>query len=183
MNTNAYTQSPYFEQFQAGLAKIGESLDNADKFHLNLYFSSMIAMMEKYLFDVYVDEIEGNDDAFYKMSLTDKYKNTSYPLAQILKGDIRKTVINTVKNLIWHRLNDIDYLYKNTFDIKFNVSKELRDIILIRHHIVHRNGFDIDGGAVNINAETLIKAIAVVSGFIFDIDKKYYSYKSNSAAA
>lgn len=179
MNTNTYTKSSFFEEFQAGLSKISTSLGNADQFHLNLYYSSMISMMEKYLFDVFVAEIEGNDDAFRKMCLTDRFKNTSYPLAQILMSDIKKTVINTVKNMVWHRLPDVDYLYKNTFDIKFNVSGRLRGIIAIRHHIVHRNGVDIDGNSVDINADILIEAMDVVSDFLLDIDKKYYSYKTN----
>lgn len=92
MNTNVYTKSPYYEQFQAGLSKISESLDKADSFHLNLYYSSIVAMVEKYLFDVYVNEIEGDEEAFFRMSLTDKYRNTSYSLAQVLKGDVKKTV-------------------------------------------------------------------------------------------
>jgi len=183
MNTNIYTKSSYYEQFQAGLSKISESLDKADSFHLNLYYSSIVAMVEKYLFDVYVNEIEGDEEAFFRMSLTDKYRNTSYSLAQVLKGDVKKTVINSIKNLVWHRLNDIDYLYKNTFNIKFNVSTKLLDIISVRHDIVHRNGFDIDGGTVEVNAQNVVDAIGVVGDFILDIDKKYYSYKSKSATA
>lgn len=180
MNTNIYTKSACFEEFQAGLSKIAASVGNADQFHLNLYYSSMVTMMEKYLFDVFVAEIEGNEDAFRKMSLTDKFKNKSYPLVQILMSDIKKTVIDTVKNMVWHRLPDIDYLYKHTLGIKFNVSGRLRSIIAIRHHIVHRNGFDINGNSVGINANDLIDAMDVVSNFLLDVDKKYYSYKTNS---
>ncbi|HGL3854414.1 TPA: hypothetical protein ACKE3U_003740 [Klebsiella aerogenes] len=178
MNTSTYTQSSYYAQFQEGLSKITESLDNSDSFHLNLYYSSMIAMVEKYLSDLYINEIESDESAFHKMILTDKYKNTSYPLVQIVMGDVKKHVINSVKSLVWHRLNDIDYLYKNTLNIKFNVSEKIREIIATRHDIVHRNGFDINGTAVNINADDVVAAMDVVSKFILDIDKKYHAYKS-----
>lgn len=181
MNTSTYTQSSYYTQFQEGLSKITELLDNSDSFHLNLYYSSMIAMVEKYLSDLYINEIESDEAVFCKMILTYKYKNISYPLVQIIMGDVKKHVINSVKSLVWHRLNDIDYLYKNTLNIKFNVSEKIRGIIAIRHDIVHRNGFDINGNAVNINANDVATAMDVVSKFILDIDKKYHTYKSNSA--
>ncbi len=42
-----------------------------------------------------------------------------------------------------------------------------------RHHIVHRNGFDMDGNHIATSTRELNELIHKIDSFILDIDKKY----------
>lgn len=174
---NNHIESIYYIQFRTGLEQISAQVESADAFHLALYHASMVSMMEKYLFDVFINEIETSNNAFLKMSQMDRFKNLSYKLSVILNNEIKKIVINTVKNMIWHRLNDIEPLFKNVMGIKFNISKKLTDIIKDRHDIVHRNGYNLTGGVVDLSRSKVNDANETLKAFILDIDKKYHNYK------
>jgi len=144
MNTervSQYIESFHYQDFKAGLDKISSHVENSDEFHMALYYASLVSMMEKYLFDVFITEIEGDLSAFLRMCSMDKYANQTFKLPQILHGNIRNHVINSVKSMVWHRLNDVDPLYKKVFGFGLNISRSLTGIIEVRHDIVHRNGF------------------------------------------
>ena len=50
-----------------------------------------------------------------------------------------------MKQIVWHRLNDIKIFYKNVLEIELNFGQSSIDIINTRHHIIRRNGFDLEG--------------------------------------
>lgn len=178
-NVPDYIESSHYQAFKAGLGKIASQVEHADNFHLALYYASLVSMMEKYLFDVFITEIEGNDSAFLRMCKMDKYANQTFKLSQILHGNIRQHVITSVKSMVWHRLNDVDLFYKKVFNFKLNISKALIKRIGVRHDIVHRNGFNLAGDAIHLDREVLTGAITNFGQFISDIDKKYSIYRAS----
>ena len=86
-------------------------------------------------------------------------------------------IIKTVRNLVWHHLNDIDVFYKNVLGITLNIKRKLLRQLSMRHDIVHRNGFDLEGNAVAISNDSLSDSISTISIFVEDIDKKYQALK------
>jgi len=181
MNTervSQYIESFHYQDFKAGLDKISSHVENSDEFHMALYYASLVSMMEKYLFDVFITEIEGDLSAFLRMCSMDKYANQTFKLPQILHGNIRNHVINSVKSMVWHRLNDVDPLYKKVFGFGLNISRSLTGIIEVRHDIVHRNGFTLAREAIQLNREMLTGAITNLERFIHDVDTKYSAYKN-----
>ena len=174
MSTN--TQSSFYRDFKIGLDYLKEQ--EGDELHRCLYFSNVISLMEKYLLDLFIYEISTDRNKIVKLATHPKFKAQSIKLTYALNNSMEEYIIHSMKNIVWHRLNDIDIFYKAVLNIKFNLSSELLENLNIRHHIVHRNSYDIEGCKVNISKETLHHCICNVDLFISQIDKKYYQENS-----
>lgn len=182
-NSPVYAPSAHYVIFREGIDKIISRLGNADEFHLSLYYASMVSMMEKYLYDIFIAEVEGNENAFWRMCKMNKFQDMKFSISQALKGNVKIYAINSVKSMVWHRLNDVELFFKTVFDFKFNISSRLVKIVAVRHDIVHRNGFSLVGEVIHIDAELVSSSINVLDDFIRDIDKKHYAYKARVDAS
>ena len=178
-----YAPSAHYMIFREGIDKITSQVENANEFHLSLYYASMVSMMEKYLHDIFIAEVECNEDAFWRMCKMNKFQDMKFSIFQALKGNVKNHAINSVKSMVWHRLNDVELFFKTVFDFKFNISSRLVKIVAVRHDIVHRNGFSIVGEAIHIDAEQVSSSINILDDFIRDIDKKHYAYKARTEAS
>ena len=58
---------------------------------------------------------------------------------------------------MWHNLRKVDGLYREAFDKKLCLTKDLVSAVEKRHDIVHRNGKTKDGTEVEISKEDVIK--------------------------
>ncbi|MBY7704053.1 hypothetical protein [Vibrio harveyi] len=168
--------SEFSTSFHEGIAIIQQASLNTDEFHRKLYFSNVISLMEKYLSDLFLHEIITNEATFNLMTSAQKFKTQKYAVQEIFNGDVKEKVINSVKNLVWHRLNDIDPLYKHTLDIRIHIHTGLTDKIALRHDLVHRNGFTLNGEPVTISNEDLNECINTVSAFVDNVEGKYQAY-------
>lgn len=167
--------SSFFVVFDNGISIIKQQ-NKQDYFHNKLYFSHIISLMEMYLYDLFVQEISTNRDALVKLAAQDKFKSLSLKIPFLLHNTVEDFIIHTVKNFVWHRLNDVDVLYKNVLGIQFNTNAKILEKIKIRHDIVHRNGFDLHGQEKIISETELVDCMNVISDFVLDIEKKYAAY-------
>ena len=170
MTSDQY-KSSFYEEFCSGIKTI-ESQSN-DEFHNRLYYSNVISLMEKYLYDLFIHEITSNREAIVRLGTQNKFRSESLKIPYLLHNTVEEYLINAMKNMVWHRLNDIDVLFKNVIGIKINISTTLLETLNIRHHIIHRNGYDLEGNKVVISDKDLQSCIALVSSFVYEIDKKY----------
>ena len=171
VNTEEYIPSTFYNEFKINLEYI--SNQQGDELHRGLYFSNIISLMEKYLLDLFISEISNDRNKVVKLATHPRFKTQSVKLTYALNNSIENYTINSMKNIVWHRLNDIDIFYKTVLNIRFNITSKLLKKLTIRHHIVHRNCHDTNGGKVYISQETLQQCIDEVNLFIKDIDKKY----------
>lgn len=168
--------SSFSTDFSNGISLIQQAAADTDGFHRQLYFSNVISLMEKYLSDLFLYEVTAKEDVFKLMTTANKFKTQKYAVAEVFNGDVKIKVINSVKNLVWHRLNDIDPLYKHTFNIRMHIHTGLTDKLALRHDLVHRNGYTLDGQAVIISNEALNECISTVADFINNVESKYQVY-------
>ncbi|TXH98539.1 MAG: hypothetical protein E6Q75_00980 [Rheinheimera sp.] len=173
---STYSPTATYLAFEVAINRIDALITTADTFHLQLYYSNVVGAMEKYLYDLYVGEIEACDTAFNLMCELPKFSVQKFPLKQIFNQNIKDIVINSVKNIVWHRINDLDPMFKKTFGIKMNISQKLKNKLATRHHFVHRNGFDLHGNVVSLTLQDVQDAIVVIKDFVIDIDKKFHTY-------
>ncbi|MBA6222612.1 hypothetical protein H4J51_17465 [Colwellia sp. MB02u-18] len=171
--------SSFSTDFLNGITTIQSLSPESDGFHKQLYFSNIISLMEKYLSDLFIHEITSKDNIFNLMTSAHKFQSQKYVVKEIFNGDVKTKVINSVKNLVWHRINDIDPLFKHTLNIRMNINTGLTDKLTLRHDLIHRNGFTIDGLPVEISNDDLNECINVVSQFINDVESKYQNYLLN----
>lgn len=181
MTSDQYTPSKFLVEFQSGIECIESQ--TKDDFHNKLYFSNIVSLMEKYLYDLFVHEITTDRTALVKLGSQNKFKSESLKIPYLLQNKVEDYIIKAVKNLVWHRLNDIDVFYKNVLGITLNINRKLLQQLSVRHDIVHRNGFDLEGNAVEISNDLLSESISTISIFVKDIDKKYQALKLKANAA
>ncbi|CAK1711401.1 RiboL-PSP-HEPN domain-containing protein [Vibrio crassostreae] len=168
--------STFSADFHEGIVRIQQAASNADSFHRKLYYSNVVSLMEKYLSDLFLYEITENDEKFNLMTSAQKFQTQKYPVAEIFNGDVKEKVITSIKNLVWHRLNDIDPLFKHTFGIRIHIHTGLTDKLALRHDLVHRNGYTLAGELVDITLEKLNECIQTIVDFVDDIENKYQIY-------
>ncbi|MDM8541956.1 hypothetical protein QUF90_12785 [Desulfococcaceae bacterium HSG9] len=176
MNSNQTNHSRFYDEYHSGIRII--TAQNNDEFHNKLYFSNIISLMEKYLYDLFIYEISSDRNALVILGTQNKFSAVSLKIPYLLHNRVEEYIINAMKNIVWHRLNDIDVFYKNVLGIQFNLSRAILNILKIRHDIVHRNGFDIEGNMVVITAQKLETCINLISSFILDIDDKYQALQN-----
>ncbi|CAN2040781.1 RiboL-PSP-HEPN domain-containing protein [Candidatus Magnetomoraceae bacterium gMMP-15] len=177
MNSNQTDHSEFYNEFQNGIRKIISQTNN-DKFHNKLYYSNVISLMEKYLYDLFIYKIKSDRNALVTLGTQNKFNNVSLKIPYLLHNSVEEFIINAMKNIVWHRLNDIDVFYKKVLRIQFNLNREILNILKTRHDIVHRNGFDLDGNMVEITDQKLETCINLINQFILDIDKKYQALQN-----
>ncbi|MGI2125324.1 HEPN domain-containing protein [Shewanella oncorhynchi] len=176
MTSNQYEPSEFLIEYRDGINKIGRQ--TKDDFHNKLYFSNVVSLMEKYLYDLFVHEITTDRSALVKLGMTNKFKSESLKIPYLLHNNIEDFIVNAVKNFVWHRLNDVDVFFKNVLLINFNLNGKLLALLKVRHDIVHRNGFDLEGNPVIISDQDLLECMTTITAFIEDIDKKYKTNKN-----
>ena len=176
MTSRPYEPSDFLIEYRDGISQI--TSQTGDQFHNKLYFSNVVSLMEKYLYDLFVHEITTDRSALIKLGMTNKFKSESLKIPYLLHNNIEDFIVNAVKNFVWHRLNDVDVFFKNVLSITFNINRKLLAQLKVRHDIVHRNGFDLEGSPVVISDQDLAECITTITAFIEDIDKKYKSHRN-----
>jgi len=140
-----------------------------------LLFAHAISIMEKYLYDLFIHEISTDNEKLKRLANQNKFKEQKLGVAFALNNSVSDWIINTMKKMVWHRLNDIQIFYKDVLGISFELERPLIDAINKRHHLVHRNGFDLEGNVVSISYADLENLITTINRFISKIDEKYTS--------
>ncbi|MBF0451806.1 MAG: hypothetical protein HQK75_13970 [Candidatus Magnetomorum sp.] len=177
MNSNQSNNSKFYDEFQSGINKIISQTNN-DAFHNKLYYSNVISLMEKYLYDLFISKISSDRNALVTLGTLKKFSNVSLKIPYLLHNSVEDFIINAMKNIVWHRLNDIDVFYKKVLKIQFNLNRDILKVLKIRHDIVHRNGFDLDGNMVEITNQKLKTCIDLIIQFISEIDAKYQALQN-----
>ena len=57
-------------------------------------------------------------------------------------------------------------MYRDTFNINFSNFSEIYQAVLVRHNLVHRNGFTKEGDQVIINKKEINQLISNVKSFV-----------------
>ncbi|MGF1685017.1 hypothetical protein [Photobacterium minamisatsumaniensis] len=166
----------YLAAFIGGIAQI--KAQGRDSFHNQLYFSNVISLMEQYLSNLFIFEITDSHQSLQKLASHDKFRAATVTVPFALNNSIETYLIRSMKALVWHRLNDVEMYYKKVLNFRFNISSELLKQLELRHDLVHRNGYTLDGDKVEISNNDLDKCISLVEPFIIDIHTKYIAAKS-----
>jgi len=173
MPTDIQRKSEFYVSFKDSIDGLrGYSSDSL----LNrLFFSHVISVMEKYLYDIFIHEISEDSTKLKRLANQNKFKEQKIGVAFALNNSVANWIIDTIKKMVWHRLNDIQILYKDVLGIRFELERSVIDAINKRHDLVHRNGFDTDGNAVSVSEEELSNLISTIDQFISRIDDEYIS--------
>ncbi len=133
MTSNQYTPSGFYEEYKAGINIVSQQ--GRDKFHNKLYYSNVVSLMEKYLYDLFIHEISTDRAALVELGSQKKFRSESLKIPYLLQNKVEDFIINAMKNLVWHRLNNVDVFYKNVLGIQYS---EFANICHRYHGIMNR---------------------------------------------
>lgn len=177
------TNSRFFVSFLKELEKLKslneKSFDdiNEDYAFRKMIYVNIVTLLEVYLGDVFKVTIADNQD-YLKLAI-EKVRELSsekIPLKDFLQEQYTplsytEKVINN--KILFHKLEKVNELYKAVFGISIldNSSKDIIDMVQIRHDFVHRNK---SVKYNTISSGDISNAIEKVRNFLSDIDNKIY---------
>lgn len=165
----------FFSKFSAGIHATEQhiALQTDGNFHYPLYFAHLFTLMEQYLGDVFIYEISTDRNCLVKLSQHPKFQSDSLKIPFLMHNSVEDYLIFSMQNMVWHRLNEVDVLYRQVLGISLNTSNQILHYLKLRHDIVHRNGFDITGNPQMITKQQLLNCLGEIVKFISNIDKQY----------
>ncbi len=114
----------------------------------------IVAAIEAYLSSTFIDitlsseeyirTLVENDPEFAKRKFT---LTEIYTKKEALYDDVRKYL----RDLIFHKIEKVGPMYKSVLSVDFGDVKWLFEAVSLRHHCVHRAGYDKDGNEVQLS--------------------------------
>ena len=137
-----------------------------------MVFVNLITIMETYLSHTFIGLVPRSERFMRKfVETTPEFKEQRLSLAEIYDSldQISETTKKYLGKVVWHRLERVQNMYRDTLDVSF--PERLEDIfraIKVRHALVHRNG-NIDGECVVITKERIQELAREIDRFICSI--------------
>lgn len=137
-------------------------------------YANIIACMESYLSRTYISLVFSSDKIKEKFTKTYKpFQSRKFELSEVFEVyKNQDTVIKKeLRDVIYHDLPKVKGMYSDLGVDLGDISK-LCKAVKVRHDIVHRNGKDKEGNDNNIDRESILNLITMVSDFINNIEKQ-----------
>jgi len=152
-----------------------EAEDNQLLFRM--VYAQSISIMEAFLSDFFIKKVINNEEHLINfIEKNKKYKNENFTYSNIIKEykNIKAKCKSDLTKVLWHNLIIVSDIYKCTLNITFpNNLAYIYKAIEIRHHIVHRNGKDKEGGDVNIKKDDIYDLQSQIIDLLDYIENKY----------
>ena len=138
-------------------------------------FVNVITIMETYLSDTFTGLVLNSEGLLRKFVVsTPEFKKQRFPLSEIYDhlDDIAETAKEHLEGIVWHRLDKVSNMYRDTLGVSF--PERLDDIyraIIARHALVHRNGKH-DGRHLAITKANVQELTDKVDGFVVSISEQ-----------
>ncbi|MBS1854038.1 MAG: hypothetical protein JST11_01630 [Acidobacteria bacterium] len=141
--------------------------------HRRLLFANVIAAIETFLSDTFINRVMGNDILFQRYLDTEKaFQERKCPLKDALRmaAEIKAVAAKELIEMVWHNIAKVKTLYADVLHIDLGDIGPLAKAINIRHDIVHRNGRQKDGTEREISATEITDLIGLARGLAIRID-------------
>ncbi|MBL3525076.1 hypothetical protein IM876_20585, partial [Serratia plymuthica] len=164
-----------FPLFNKQMDEIRNSLtDNNSPIVLKMKFAYIVTLMESCLGDILIGTVFS--DVYYLVNAMKKVpelSSTKLTLLEIHNSSdvVKKTVLMILGRVIYHKIDKVIDIYKNVLgeDTPESIKEKkenIKNIVMLRHDIVHRNGFDHAGKEIYITVEVYTKAVDDVVDFV-----------------
>lgn len=132
-------------------------------------FISIIGTLETYLSSAFINRTFDSEDNLKRfISSHPEFKKQKFEISEIFDkfDEIENIAQKVMLDTIYHNLTTVSNMYKDTFNIEFPKFSEIYKAVLIRHDLVHRNGFTKEGQQVLISKEDINQLITDVKSFV-----------------
>ena len=132
-------------------------------------FISIIGTLETYLSSAFINRTFDSQENLRRFICSHpEFKNQKFEIREIFDkyDEIENIAQKVMLDTIYHNLPIVRNMYRDTFNINFPNFSEIYQAVLIRHDLVHRNGFTKDGDQVVIKKEDINQLINNVKSFV-----------------
>ena len=138
-----------------------------------LLFANVIAALETYLSDTFINRTMGDSILFQRYLDTEKlFQERKFPMKDALRmvTEIKAVATKELIEMVWHNIGKVKTLYADVLLVELGDLASIAKAVNIRHDIVHRNGRQKDGTDRAISAVEITDLIGLVRGLAARID-------------
>ncbi|MFT0773010.1 hypothetical protein [Psychrobacter aquimaris] len=173
------TQIDIFQNHIKSVEKILESdIDEEAYFSLLvMLYGHVVAAVEAYLSSTFIQKVTNSEELTRKLIETDPtFSKMKFTLKEIFEEQekLKVTVATYLKSLIFHKLDKVKTLYENVLDCEFGDISWLFKAVIIRHHCVHRAGYDQENNKIELSVETLRELVTRAKDLTSLIESKLH---------
>lgn len=133
----------------------------------------VVSTIEGYLAGVFIHQVCNSEELTRKLVESDpEFSKRKFTLREIYqeKETLKVTVASYLKDLIFHDLKKIKPMYGAVLNHKFSDLSWLFKAVEIRHHCVHRAGYNKDGEKVEISVKSIADLLNHANDLAGEID-------------
>jgi len=138
----------------------------------------IVAAVEAYLSSTFIDTTLSSENHIRRLVESDpEFAKRKFTVKEIFtkKESLRDDVGKYLQDLIFHKIAKTKEMYLSVLDIDFGEVKWLFDAVELRHHCVHRAGYDKDGNKVDINKKNIESLIENCTVLVQEIESTIMS--------
>jgi hypothetical protein len=135
----------------------------------------VVASVEAYLSSTFIDVTLSSDFFLRKLVENDpELAKSKFSLKDIFTKQytLRNDIGKYLQSLIFHKIDKVNLLYDSVLDINFGNVKWLYEAVELRHHCVHRAGYDKDGYEVSITGNDIEQLILKCCKLVHTIESQ-----------
>jgi len=135
----------------------------------------IVASIEAFLSTTFIDHTLSSEEKIRLLVESDpEFSKRTFTVKEIFtkKENLTSEVSLYLHGLIFHNIEKIKPMYKSVFGIDFGDIGWLKKAIVLRHHCVHRAGYDKDGNEVDLQIEDIEGLINNCSKLVWHIESK-----------
>lgn len=149
---------------------------------LVMIHAHVVSTIEGYLAGVFIHQVCNSEELTRKLVESDpEFSKRKFTLREIYqeKDTLKITVSSYLKDLIFHDIKKVKPMYETVLNHNFSGISWLFKAVEVRHHCVHRAGYNKDGEKTFISIESitdLLNNVTDLAGEInFTIEKMHTS--------
>lgn len=135
----------------------------------------VVAAIEAYLASTFIHKVTNSEKLTKKLVETDPtFSKMKFTLKEIFEKQesLKITVATYLKDIIFHDLKKIKPMYKDVLEYEFGDISWLFQAVVVRHHCVHRAGFDKDGNRIELTINSVKELVENANQLISGIEEK-----------
>lgn len=134
-----------------------------------------VAAVESYLASIFIHKVTNSEYLIRKLIESDPvFSEQMFTLKEIFQRQekLKLTVAKYLSDLVFHKLEKVKPMFRDVLNCDFGNISWLFKAVSIRHHCVHRAGFDKEGNMVDISVTSIRELVLKSHRLIHDIDMR-----------
>lgn len=167
------------ENIKASSEILSISLGSASsKNLLVMLHAHVVTSVEAYLSSTFIEKALSAESFMRRLVESDpEFAKQKFTIKEIFtkRESLKNDLSQYLKDLIFHDIAKVKAMYLSVLDIDFGEVGWLFEAVALRHHCVHRAGYDKDGNEVNLTKESIRNLIGLCETLIHETESTIMS--------